>query len=111
LHRAADAAAATCARRHLIPAGYGGTLTGRNRWAFSKLADSEAKMRKKIVVICEMCGGTTPSCADDFLIFHCLAFCSPDCRDDYRAADEERRVRKHAMGTTASKPARHSRAA
>src|SRR5215213_10506642 len=76
-----------------------------------KPADSEAKMRKKVVVICEMCGGTTPSCADDFLVFHCLAFCSPDCRDDYRAADEERRVRKHAMGTTASKPARHSRAA
>jgi hypothetical protein len=51
-------------------------------------------MRKKAVVICEMCGGTTPSGAADFLVFHCLAFCSPDCLGDYRTADDERRARK-----------------
>jgi len=47
-------------------------------------------MRRKLVTYCEACGGETPS-GGDFVIFHCLAFCSPDCRDDYRAADEARR--------------------
>jgi hypothetical protein len=53
-------------------------------------------MRKKILTICEVCGGTTPSSAADFIVFHCLAFCSPDCHDDYRAADDERRTQKQA---------------
>lgn len=69
-------------------------------------------MRKKAVVMCELCGGTGPSGAANFLVFHCLAFCSPDCLDDYRAADEERRAIKEAMLSTASKSAaRRSRAA
>jgi hypothetical protein len=49
-------------------------------------------MRRKITV-CEICGGTAPSGAADFVVFHCLTFCSPDCLDDYRAADEERRAK------------------
>jgi len=58
-------------------------------------------MRKKAMVICEICGGAEPSGAADFLVFHCLAFCSPNCRDDYRAADEERRARNNASRTAA----------
>lgn len=53
-------------------------------------------MRKKALVICEVCGGMTPSGTADFFVFHCLAFCSPDCHDDYRSADEERRAEKEA---------------
>lgn len=53
-------------------------------------------MRKKLTVICEMCGGARPSGTAEFLVFHCLAFCSPDCRDDYRTADEERRGARQA---------------
>ena len=68
-------------------------------------------MRKKAVVICELCGGPKPSAATDFLVFHCLALCSPDCLDDYRVADEDRRVRKEALLSTAAKSAKRSRAA
>jgi hypothetical protein len=68
-------------------------------------------MRKKAVVFCEVCGGVTPSGAADFVVFHCLAFCSPDCRNEYRSADEERRAAKDAMRSTARKPSRQSRAA
>src|SRR4051812_3002504 len=76
-----------------------------------KPADSEAVMRKKAVVFCEVCGGVAPSGAVDFVVFHCLAFCSPDCRDEYRSADEERRVAKDAPRSTARKPTKQSRAA
>ena len=48
-------------------------------------------MAKKLVVYCEQCGGTELSGTPEFLVFHHLAFCSPDCRDDYRATDEARR--------------------
>jgi hypothetical protein len=57
-------------------------------------------MRRKAVVICEVCGGAKPSGAAEFLVFHCLAFCSPDCLEDYRTADEERRVRKESGAST-----------
>jgi hypothetical protein len=63
------------------------------------LADSEIGMRKKALVICEVCGGATPSGAAEFVVFHCLAFCSPDCLEDYRTADEERRARKVAAAS------------
>jgi hypothetical protein len=53
-------------------------------------------MRRKSLVVCEICGGAKPTGAPDFVVFHCLTFCSPDCLDDYRAADEERRVKKEA---------------
>jgi hypothetical protein len=53
-------------------------------------------MRAKSLLICEICGGAEPSGTADFLVFHCLTFCSPDCRDDYRAADAERRATKEA---------------
>ena len=53
-------------------------------------------MRRKALVICGVCGGTKPSGAADFFVFHCLAFCSPDCVDDYKSADDERRARKEA---------------
>jgi hypothetical protein len=65
-------------------------------------------MRKTAMVICEICGGAKPSGTADFVVFHCLAFCSPDCLDDYRAADEERRARKEAA---AASPTKRSRAA
>jgi len=67
-------------------------------------------MRKTSIVICEICGGTTPSSTADFVVFHCLAFCSPDCFDDYRSADEDRRAKKDATRTS-EQPARRSRAA
>jgi hypothetical protein len=53
-------------------------------------------MRRKILTICEICGGAEPSGAVDFVVFHCLTFCSPDCLDDYRSADAERRAKKGA---------------
>ena len=66
-------------------------------------------MRRKALVYCEMCGGTAPSGAAEFFVFHCLAFCSSDCLDRYKAADEERRSAKEAA---ASPPrAKRSRAA
>lgn len=63
-------------------------------------------MRKRALVICGVCGGTTPSGTADFLVFHCLAFCSPDCHDDYRTADEERRAKKQAAAAENRKPPR-----
>jgi len=64
-------------------------------------------MRKKaVVVICELCGGPKPSGTADFVVFHCLAFCSPDCRDDYRTADEERRAGKEAAASGQTKRSR-----
>lgn len=51
---------------------------------------------------CEHCGGTEVSCTDTFLVFHHLTFCSPDCRDDYRAIDEERRETRRAMAELAT---------
>jgi len=35
-------------------------------------------------------------------MFHCLTFCSPDCRDDYRTADEERREARRAVAELAT---------
>jgi len=67
-------------------------------------------MRRKIVTICEVCGGSEPSGAADFVVFHCLTFCSPDCLEDYHAADDERRAKKEA-GRTAPAKTRRSRAA
>ena len=65
-------------------------------------------MRRKILTICEVCGGTKPSGAADFLVFHCLTFCSPDCLDDYCTIDEERRAKKETgptiKQTTAGRP-------
>jgi hypothetical protein len=65
-------------------------------------------MRKKLTVICELCGGEKPSGAADFVVFHCLAFCSPDCFDDYRNADDERRAR---IESAAQEPTKRARAA
>ena len=66
-------------------------------------------MRRKALVYCEVCGGTEPSGTADFLLFHCLAFCSPNCLDDYKAADEERRATKQAAAS--SPQTKRSRAA
>ena len=59
-------------------------------------------MRRQLVVYCEQCGGTEPSRTHDVVVFHCLSFCSPDCRDDYRAADEERREARRAIAALAT---------
>jgi hypothetical protein len=67
-------------------------------------------MRKKSIVICEVCGGASPSGAVDFVVFHCLTFCSPDCLGDYRSVDEERCTKKDA-GRTQETRAGRSRAA
>ena len=48
-------------------------------------------MRKRAVIYCEHCGGTKLSGAPEFVVFECLAFCSADCRDDYRTEAEEQR--------------------
>lgn len=80
-------------------------------------------MRRKLVVFCEHCGGTELSGTPEFVMFHCLTFCSPDCRDDYRGIDEERREVRRAVAElatvadvmrrdkAASKPAKRKRAA
>ena len=68
-------------------------------------------MRKKAIVICEICGSATASGTHDFVVFHCLSFCSPDCADDYRGADEERRAAKEALISQARKSQKRSRAA
>jgi hypothetical protein len=60
--------------------------------------------------VCELCGSQKPSGKPDFIVFHCLTLCSPDCRDEYRAADEERRVQKDAALTPA-RPRKRARAA
>ena len=62
---------------------------------------------RKLVIYCEMCGGDTLSCTANFVIFHHLSFCSPDCRDAYREADEHGRAAKErpAARTRASKAA------
>jgi hypothetical protein len=49
---------------------------------------------KKLAIYCEVCGSDTLSCTTDFITFHHLNFCSPDCRDEYRFADERRRAAK-----------------
>jgi hypothetical protein len=59
-------------------------------------------MARKRVVYCEQCGGAELSGTPEFLVFHCLSFCSPDCRDDYRAADEARREAKRAAAELAT---------
>ena len=61
-------------------------------------------MRRKLVVDCEQCGGTEPSAAHDFVVFHCLSFCSPDCHDDYR-----RRRRGAPRGTARRRRTRDRR--
>jgi hypothetical protein len=80
-------------------------------------------MRRKLVVFCEHCGGTELSGTPEFVMFHCLTFCSPGCRDDYRGIDEERREARRAVAElatvadvmrrdrAASKPAKRRRAA
>jgi hypothetical protein len=57
-------------------------------------------MPEKLVVYCEHCGGTQLSGTAEFVVFHCLTFCSADCRDDYRTADEAQRESR----VTAAKP-------
>jgi hypothetical protein len=64
-------------------------------------------MARKLIVYCEICGGDTLACTTDFIVFHHLSFCSPDCRDEYRGADEARRQSKEE----ASSRARTSKAA
>jgi hypothetical protein len=59
-------------------------------------------MSRKLVVYCEQCGGTELSGTPELLVFHCLAFCSPDCRTDYQAADEARREAKRAAAELAT---------
>ena len=49
---------------------------------------------KKLVIYCEMCGSDTLNCTTDFITFHQLSFCSPDCRNAYRNADALRRAEK-----------------
>lgn len=80
-------------------------------------------MRRKLAVYCELCGGTQLSGTPEFVMFHSLTFCSPDCRDDYRGADEERRKARRAIAElatiadvmrrdkAAAKPAKRARAA
>lgn len=62
-------------------------------------------MRNRLV-ICEICGGERPSGSQDFLVFHCLAICSPDCLEEYRTGDEARRA-----GQAEAAAAKHDRAA
>jgi len=80
-------------------------------------------MRRQLAVYCEHCGGTELSGTPEFVMFHCLTFCSPDCRDDYRGIDEERREARRAVAelatvadvmrrdSAAAKPAKRKRAA
>lgn len=49
-------------------------------------------MATRLIVYCEMCGSDTLTCTADFIVFHHLSFCSPDCHGEYRTADEARRT-------------------
>jgi hypothetical protein len=62
---------------------------------------------KKLVIYCEACGGDALSGVTDFIVFHHLNFCSPDCREVYRNADELRLAEKEqsAQRIRASKAA------
>jgi hypothetical protein len=63
--------------------------------------DSEAEMRRKLVIYCEACGGERLS-GREFIVYHHLGFCSADCRDEYRTADDLRRARcEEAAGKAA----------
>ena len=53
---------------------------------------------KKLVIYCEACGSDALSGTTDFITFHQLSFCSPDCRDAYRNADEQRQDEKERSG-------------
>ena len=53
-------------------------------------------MRRKLIVYCETCGSDTLSCTAEFIVYHHLSFCSPDCREDYRMTDQDRRERASA---------------
>ena len=68
-------------------------------------------MRRKALVYCEVCGGAKPSGAAAFLVFHCLAFCSPDFLGDYTAAADEHRARKEAAARNEASAVKRSRAA
>jgi hypothetical protein len=68
-------------------------------------------MRRKMLTVCQICGSTAPSGAADFVVFHCLTFCSPDCHDDYRSADEDRRAKQDASRISDSPRVGRSRAA
>jgi hypothetical protein len=59
-------------------------------------------MRRKLIIYCETCGSDTLSCTAEFIIFHQLSFCSPDCREDYRAVVDEQQVRGPAAGARAA---------
>jgi len=47
-------------------------------------------MPGKMLTICEVCGGTQPSGAGDFMVFHCLTFCSPECMTKKTASPERK---------------------
>ena len=46
--------------------------------------------KKRAILVCDVCGGNRLSGTHDFISFHCLLFCSPDCYEEYRTEDEER---------------------
>jgi hypothetical protein len=48
------------------------------------------------MLVCQMCDANKPSGTSAFILFHCLTFCSPECHEEYRAADEERRAQREA---------------
>lgn len=50
-------------------------------------------MRRKFVVYCEVCGSERPN-VGEFRVFHHLTFCSVECVEEYRGADEVRRAAK-----------------
>jgi hypothetical protein len=57
-------------------------------------------MRRKLTIYCEHCGNA--EAAHEFVVFHSLTFCSAECRDDYRAADDARREAKHTAAQLAT---------
>ena len=63
----------------------------------SRLIRRRLMRGKKLVIYCEACGSDALGGAADFIAFHHLSFCSPDCRDAYRDADELRRAEKERL--------------
>jgi hypothetical protein len=45
-----------------------------------------------MIVVCAMCDRDELSGMHDFIVYHRLAFCAPDCREEYRTADDKRRA-------------------
>lgn len=57
-----------------------GAVAGRCE-AFRPLLQEASFAKRKILVVCDVCGADRLSGTHDFVSFHCLMLCLPDCHD------------------------------